>query len=143
GHVVEAGSPGRGVYQREERRFLLRDLEAEQRSAGRLRDLGFKTDASAPPGKPPLRVPAGRIPKAVPVLLAEGWSVEAEGKLYRSAGRFKMAVASGVDWFELRGEADFEGQTVRLPELLAALGRGERFVPLSDGSLGLLPEEWS
>ncbi|HEY4574861.1 MAG TPA: DEAD/DEAH box helicase, partial [Thermoanaerobaculia bacterium] len=140
--TVAAGSPGRGVYEREERRFLLRDREAEQRSADRLRDLGFKSDASAHPGEPPLRVPTGRIPKAVPALLAEGWSVEAEGKLYRSAGRFKLAVASGIDWFELRGEADFEGQTVRLPALLAALRRGEKFVPLSDGSLGLLPEEW-
>ncbi len=142
GRTAVAGAPGRGFYQREERRFLLRDLEAEQRSFDRLRDLGFKPDKYPPPGKPPLRVPAGRIPKAVPALLAEGWSVEAEGKLYRSAGRFKLAVASGVDWFELRGEADFEGQTVRLPALLAALRRGEKFVPLSDGSLGLLPEEW-
>ncbi len=75
-------------------------------------------------------------------LLAEGWAVEAEGKLYRTAGRFKMSVSSGVDWFDLHGEADFEGETVRLPELLAALRRGEKFVPLGDGSLGLLPEEW-
>jgi SNF2 family DNA or RNA helicase len=141
GHIMTAGSSGRGVYRREERRFLLRDLEAEQRSADRLRDLGFKLDKYASP-EPPWRVAAGRVPKAVPVLLAEGWSVEAEGKLYRSAGRFKLAVASGVDWFELRGEADFEGQTVRLPALLAALRRGEKYVPLSDGSLGLLPEEW-
>jgi superfamily II DNA or RNA helicase len=142
GRTVPAGSPGRGVYEREERRFLLRDREAEQRSADRLRDLGFKPDASSPPREPAWRVPAGRIPKAVPVLLAEGWSVEAEGKLYRSAGRFKLAVASGVDWFELRGEADFEGQTIRLPALLTALRRGEKFVPLGDGSLGLLPAEW-
>ncbi|HEY4564930.1 MAG TPA: SWIM zinc finger family protein, partial [Thermoanaerobaculia bacterium] len=141
GQTVMAGSPGRGMYRREERRFLLRDVEAEQRSADRLRDLGFKLDKYASP-EAPWRIAAGRIPKAVPVLLAEGWSVEAEGKLYRSAGQLKMAVASGIDWFELRGEADFEGQTVRLPALLAALRRGEKFVPLSDGSLGLLPEEW-
>ncbi len=142
GHEVPAGAQGRGLYQREERRFLLRDLETERRSAGRLQELGFRPDPSPPPDKPPLRVPASRIPKAVPALLAEGWSVEAEGKLYRSAGRFKMAVASGVDWFELHGEADFDGETIRLPALLAALRRGEKFVPLSDGSLGLLPEEW-
>lgn len=142
GHTVPAVSPGRGLYLREERRFLLRDPDAERRSADRLRDLGFKPDKYPPPGRPPWRVPAGRIPKAMPPLLAEGWSVEAEGKLYRSAGQFKLAVASGVDWFELRGEADFEGQTVRLPALLSALRRGEKFVPLSDGSLGLLPEEW-
>ncbi len=139
---VPAGAAGRGLYQREERRFLIRDLETERRSAGRLLELGFKPDAYAPPGKPPLRVAAGRIPKAVPALLAEGWSVEAEGKLYRSVGSFQMSVASGVDWFELHGEAEFDGETVRLPALLAALRRGERFVPLSDGSLGLLPEEW-
>ncbi|MFL6237479.1 MAG: SNF2-related protein [Thermoanaerobaculia bacterium] len=143
GHIVAAGSSGRGVYRRGERRFLLRDVEAEQRSADRLRDLGFKLDKYVSPEEAPWRIAAGRVPKAVPALLAEGWSVEAEGKLYRAAGRFKMAVASGVDWFELRGEADFEGQTVRLPELLAALRRGEKFVPLSDGSLGLLPEDWA
>ncbi len=142
GREVPAGAQGRGLYQREERRLLVRDLETERRSAGRLLELGFKPDAYPPPGKPPLRVPASRVPKAVPALLAEGWSVEAEGKLYRSAGVFKMAVASGVDWFELHGEADFDGETVRLPALLAALRRGEKFVPLSDGSLGLLPEEW-
>jgi hypothetical protein len=142
GREVPAGAQGRGLYQREERRLLVRDLETERRSAGRLLELGFKPDAYAPPGKPPLRVPASRVPKAVPALLAEGWSVEAEGKLYRSASVFKMAVASGVDWFELRGEADFDGETIRLPALLAALRRGEKFVPLSDGSLGLLPEEW-
>jgi hypothetical protein len=142
GREVTAGATSRGLYQREERRFLVRDLEGERRSAGRLRDLGFKPDSYAPPGKPPLRVAAGRIPKVVPALLAEGWSVEAEGKLYRSAGTFKIAVSSGVDWFELHGEANFDGETIRLPALLAALRRGEKFVPLSDGSLGLLPEEW-
>ena len=142
GHIVAADSSGRGVYRREERRLLLRDVEAERRSADRLRDLGFKLDKYVS-AEAPWRIAAGRVPRVLPALLAEGWSVEAEGKLYRSAGRLKMAVASGVDWFELRGEADFEGQTVRLPELLAALRRGERYVPLSDGSLGLLPEEWA
>ncbi len=148
GREVQAGSPVRGVYSREERRFLLRDPEAERRSAERLPDLGFRpdTDSLANPGSPrtspPLKIHPGRVPKAVSALLAEDWSVEAEGKLYRTAGRFKMNVSSGVDWFELHGEADFEGTTVRLPELLAALRRGQKFIPLSDGSLGLLPEEW-
>ncbi|MFL6194125.1 MAG: SNF2-related protein, partial [Thermoanaerobaculia bacterium] len=143
GVPVTPGAPGRGSYLREQRRFLLRGLETEQRGLDRLRELGFKPDRYAPAGKPQFQVPAGRIPKAVPALLAEGWSVEMDGKLYRSAGRFKMAVASGIDWFELSGEADFDGQTVPLPALLAALSRGEKFIPLSDGSLGLIPSEWS
>ena len=31
---------------------------------------------------------------------------------------------------------------VQLPELLAAIRRGENVVKLGDGSFGLLPEEW-
>jgi SNF2 family DNA or RNA helicase len=51
-------------------------------------------------------------------------------------------VSSGIDWFELHGEVDFEGQRAPLPQLLAAVKRGDRMVPLSDGSVGILPEEW-
>ncbi|HEX9943279.1 MAG TPA: SNF2-related protein [Thermoanaerobaculia bacterium] len=143
GREVPDGAPGRNLYLREERRLLLRDPGVERRHAERLREVGFRPPAKyAQPGSAPLRIAPTRVPKAVTALLAEGWTVEAEGKLYRSAGRFKMKVASSVDWFELHGEADFDGETVPLPELLAALRRGERFVPLSDGSLGVLPDEW-
>jgi superfamily II DNA or RNA helicase len=141
GHEIPATAPVRGLYQPEERRIVLRDLEAERRSAARLRALGVRstTDTST---EPSLRIPTTRVPKAVRALLAEGWTVEAEGKLYRHAGEFKLTVSSGVKWFELRGEADFDGRKASLPELLAALRRGERFITLGDGSLGILPEEW-
>ncbi len=139
---VAASAAERGFYEKEERRLLLRDLEAERQSASRLGDLGFKTSRDYYSGEPELHIVPTKVPKAVRTLLAEGWSVEAEGKLYRSAGQFKMDVSSGVDWFELHGEAEFEGQTIPLPELLAALRRGERFITLGDGSLGVLPEEW-
>ncbi len=132
----------RGFYLKEERRFLGRNFDAEQRCAARLADLGFKSAATVFSNEPALRIAPTRVAKTVHRLLAEGWSVEAEGKLYRSASQFKMSVSSGVDWFELYGEAEFEGQTIPLPELLAALRRGERFITLGDGSLGVLPEEW-
>ncbi|HEX4498205.1 MAG TPA: SNF2-related protein [Thermoanaerobaculia bacterium] len=144
GREVAPSSPQRGLYQPAERRFLLRDREAEARSDARLRELGFRPDpdpyASGPPG---LQIAANRIPGAVSTLLAEGWAVEAEGKLYRSPGRFKMSVSSGVDWFDLDGEADFEGQSVPLPKILEAIRRGARFITLDDGTLGMLPEEWT
>jgi len=143
GREVPAGTVGRGLYQRDERRLFLRDPEAERRYADRLMELGFRKTPSWASGEPPLRVTASRVPKAVRALLAEGWSVEAEGKLYRSSsGPFRMNVASGVDWFELHGGVDFDGETVELPALLAAVRRGDDFVPLGDGSLGALPEEW-
>ena len=142
GREVAAGAPDRGVYEPRERRFFLRDPEAERRSADRLPELGFRSAAHGPGQAPAMQISTTRVPKAVRALLAEGWAVEAEGKLYRSAGQFRLSVSSGVDWFELHGGAEFEGETVHLPALLAALRRGDGFVPLSDGSLGMLPEEW-
>jgi len=148
GRDVPASSGVRGVYEQETRRFLLRDRAAEERAQERLAALGFRPGAAEPPSREPfprepvLRVPPSRVPEAVRVLLAEGWSVEAQGKLYRSPGQFEIRVASGIDWFELRGDVEFAGETVGLPQLLAAIRRGEGFVPLGDGSVGLLPEEW-
>jgi superfamily II DNA or RNA helicase len=139
---VRAGVGIRGVYQKESRRFLLRDLEAEGKAMDRLAALGFRPADAEPSGEPTLRLAPTRVPQAVRTLISEGWTVEAQGKIYRSAGRAQLRVASGIDWFELHGEVEFEGQTVGLPQLLAALRSGESFVPLGDGTLGLLPEEW-
>ena len=130
-----------GVYQRGERRFLLRDPEAERNAMDRLRHLGFRLSVTAP-GKLSMSVPPARIPLVVRALLPEGWRIEAEGNLYRSPGAFQVSVASGIDWFEMHGEAEFEGESVGLPELLAALRKGEGFVTLGDGSLGVIPEDW-
>jgi superfamily II DNA or RNA helicase len=139
---VRAGAGRRGIYQKEERRLLLRDPEAERQAFERLAALGFRAGPVEPSGEPALRIAPTRVPKAVRTLLAEGWSVEAQGKLYRSAGRSNVRVASGIDWFELYGDVEFEGETVGLPRLLTALREGGGFVPLSDGTFGLLPEEW-
>ncbi|HET9226184.1 MAG TPA: SNF2-related protein, partial [Thermoanaerobaculia bacterium] len=134
-------SGGSGLYQRGERRFLLRDPKTEQASIDRLQHLGFRL-APSNPRQLSLSVSPARVPSAVRALLAEGWMVEAEGKLYRSANTLRVAVSSGIDWFEMRGQAEFEGESVGLPDLLAALRKGDGFVTLDDGSLGLIPEEW-
>lgn len=83
-----------------------------------------------------------QLPKVVPLLLKEGWEVEAKGVRMRTPGEFKLNVASGVDWFELTGECEFDGVRVPLPEILLALKRGETFIRLGDGSQGMLPSEW-
>jgi superfamily II DNA or RNA helicase len=142
GLEAPAGTGRRGIYQKEERRFFLRDLDAEDQAFTRLAALGFRAGPTEASGEPTLRIAPGRVPPAVRTLLAEAWSVEAQGKLYRTPGRTQVRVASGIDWFELHGDVEFEGETVGLPRLLAALRRGEGFVPLGDGSVGLLPDEW-
>ena len=49
---------------------------------------------------------------------------------------------SNTDWFDLNIEIDYDGQTVTLAELKKALNSNQEYVALSDGSLGMLPEEW-
>ena len=67
-----------------------------------------------------MQLKPAQLPKAVRELVSAGWLVEAQGKLYRQPGEFKLAVSSGQDWFDLNATADFEGKAVPLPRLLVA-----------------------
>ncbi len=144
GEIVASGDAGRYVIRAAERRALLRDTAAELGAAERLRQLGWRAPPSYAPAsdRSTLELPSSRLPQIVRELTAEGWHVEAHGKVYRSPGRFALGVSSGVDWFELHGTLEFGNTVARLPELLAAVKRGEGMVRLGDGSFGLLPEKW-
>ena len=76
------------------------------------------------------------LPTVVRSLVEAGWSVEAEGSIYQTAGTWRMDVVSGIDWFDVTGGVEFGDMTATVPELLVALRRGESFVRLGDGSRG-------
>ncbi len=139
---VEPWSTEAAVVDGERRTAWRRDVDAERAALARLQQLGVRrvTDWRSP--RPRLECTERLLPKVVRSLLPEGWSVEAEGRLYRRATAFALDVRSGVDWFELHGSADFDGISVPLPALLAAARRKDGFVALGDGTFGLLPEEW-
>jgi hypothetical protein len=90
----------------------------------------------------PLRIAQRRLPHLVERLVQEGWQVQAEGRVYRKPGEFALEISSGIDWFDVKGQLDFGPVVLPLPALLRAVRRRARFVPLGDGSLGMLPEEW-
>lgn len=145
GRVVPSAQAGKGFLEAGTHRYIVRDLPAERVADATVRGLGFRDPAkyyrdNFPPGA--LVVAPKKLPAIVRELTTRGWRIEAEGKLYRQAGKFEMNVSSGVDWFELHGAFDFGGQLVGLPKLLAALKRGENYVLLDDGSFGILPEQW-
>ncbi|HND51642.1 MAG TPA: SNF2-related protein, partial [Pirellulaceae bacterium] len=83
-----------------------------------------------------------RIEELVDLACAAGWVVVADGRVLRRGGAVRLSVSSGIDWFELKGTADFGGVTVSLPVLLAAIRRGEKYVRLDDGTQGMVPREW-
>ncbi|HEV3116342.1 MAG TPA: SNF2-related protein, partial [Gemmataceae bacterium] len=140
GKAIARGAMEAGVLDEKGRRLVLRDGAAEEEAVQRLQDLGFRPidyySAWA------FQLPPRKLPSVVHTLLQAGWHVEAEGKLYRRAGEIKIDVTSGIDWFELHGSVAFGDAVAQLPELLAALRRGENTVQLGDGSFGVLPEEW-
>ncbi|MEA2632566.1 MAG: hypothetical protein QOE66_2785, partial [Chloroflexota bacterium] len=105
-------------------------------------ELGFREskDPRVDPGT--MELPVKRLAQVTRDLVQAGWRVEAEGKLIRPASEFKLAVTTGIDWFELGGQVDFGGQELALPDLLDAARRGETMVTLGDGSMGMLPEDW-
>jgi superfamily II DNA or RNA helicase len=141
--VLDKDDPRRGVYQVESRRYILRDRNAEAAFISRLTEAGLKyVRPNHHERQSGWEVAPTKLPGVVRELVAEGWRVEAEGKTFRNPGKVKIHVNSGIDWFELRGSIDFGETTAKLPELLAALKRGDIMVKLDDGTYGMLPEDW-
>ena len=124
------------------RTIVHRDVAAEGQAMARLPLLGFRKSMDYRGDSEQYRIPIKKVPAAVRVLTSENWRVEVNGKSYRRPGAISIQVSSGIDWFEVNGEADFEGVNVRLPALLKALRKGENTIVLDDGTLGMLPEEW-
>src|SRR5262249_19365140 len=93
-------------------------------------------------GADEVQVGTSRLGEAVRALVEAGVRVEAQGKTYKKPGAVRLAFSSGEDWFEVRGQVDYEGAAVDLSTLLEAAKRGDTAVLLGDGTFGLLPEEW-
>jgi superfamily II DNA or RNA helicase len=142
GAIIPAGRTTPLAVSTELGLVIRRDPRTESAADVKLFELGFREakDPRLDPGT--LELPAKRMSQVTKDLVAAGWRVEAEGKLIRPAGEFKMALATGIDWFELDGGIQYGDHRVSLPDLLAAAQRGESMIELGDGSMGMLPEEW-
>jgi non-specific serine/threonine protein kinase len=54
----------------------------------------------------------------------------------------KIHISSNTDWFDARVDIVFGDQKVTIADVKKALANRQQFVPLDDGTLGVLPEEW-
>jgi superfamily II DNA or RNA helicase len=54
----------------------------------------------------------------------------------------QIHVTSGLDWFDAKVEIEFGEQRVGIAEIKQALQDKRSFVQLTDGTLGILPDEW-
>lgn len=142
GADVRASSNQWAIVQRDQNRCILRDRDKEELLWSQLRDHGFRRLIDQRRGGHDVEIPAKDLGRAVRHLVDLGWGVHADGKQVRQPGEMKFRVHSGIDWFELHADIDFDGAKAAFPELLSALSRGDTTIRLDDGSLGIVPEEW-
>src|SRR5262245_33639587 len=141
--ILDKADSRRGVYEAESRRYILRDRDFEAASIRCLTEAGLKyVGPNHYEKQSGWEIAPSKLPRVVRELIADGWHVEAEGKTFRNPGEIRMQVSSGIDWFELHGTVEFGETSAKLPELLAALKRGDNMVKLDDGTYGMLPEDW-
>jgi superfamily II DNA or RNA helicase len=142
GTMVRATSSQWAIAQRSLGRCILRNKEREEQCWLALVDQGFRRLLDPRRTGRDIEISARSLGPAVRNLVAAGWQVHADGKKVRQPTDLRFRVQSNIDWFELRADIDFDGRTIRLPDLLAAMARGDTTVRLDDGSLGILPEQW-
>ncbi|NOX18275.1 MAG: DEAD/DEAH box helicase family protein [Chlorobi bacterium] len=63
-------------------------------------------------------------------------------KVNASKPKVSFNVTSGIDWFDVTTEIDYDGAAVPFSELVAAIKEKKKYLKLSDGSSGILPNEW-
>lgn len=142
GTDVRGSSRRAVIVQRELGRALVRNRHAEQDLWRKLDEFGFRRLLDRRRGAHDVEISTRDLGPAVRQLIDENWQVQADGRDVRQAGPIQFRVNTSTDWFELQADVDFSGLNVALPELLAALSRGETTIQLDDGSMGILPEEW-
>mgnify|MGYP000214879391 FL=1 len=54
----------------------------------------------------------------------------------------KLYISSNTDWFDAKVEISFGDQKVSVQDIKNMLSNKQQFVPLKDGTLGVLPEKW-
>ncbi len=54
----------------------------------------------------------------------------------------KIFISNNTDWFDAKIDIHFGEQKVTVADVKKALANKQQFVPLQDGTLGILPEDW-
>ncbi len=138
----DADDPRAGHAERRPKRLVRRDLAAEGEHLAQLSELGFEALPNSEVSQASLQISHNRLLHALHQLSEAGWELEIEGARVRRPRASNLSLETGIDWFELEAEVDFEGERVGLPALLRALERDASAIQLGDGSLGLIPREW-
>ena len=143
--TISATMQSGSIIDKEQRQIIVRNQQCEAAAFSKLATLGFTSaNRSYYDVTPANAFKFPRLPfyGIVSTLLNANWIVEGEGALYRKPGAVSLSVTSGIDWFDLTASCEFDGKKIALPKLLAAIKKGDDFITLDDGTLGMLPNDW-
>ncbi|MDX2000202.1 MAG: DEAD/DEAH box helicase [Thermoanaerobaculia bacterium] len=124
-----------------QRQLVVRNAVLESAHLERLLALGFRSAVAYRSSSGRLEIAQRALPEAIRTLLGEAWEIEIDGTAYRPAEAPRLAVTSGIDWFDITADDEVPG-TVPFPLLLQALERGQSQVALPDGTVAVLPGDW-
>lgn len=80
-------------------------------------------------------------------LIALGYEIYGKEQLFNQRinpeePQLTVNISSGIDWFDLKGDVKFGDEEVPFDKIIDALKNHERFIKLSDGSMGIIPKKW-
>ncbi len=138
GLEIQPEDPRPAILDGEQWKRIHRNPEEERKHLQEAKKANLLTSESA------LQIPPSKACSALTALSDAGWTLRGRDKSTLKPVRFgKTSISSGSDWLELDGEVSFGEEIIPLPRVVRSyLQQGSRTIVLSDGSLGLLPEEW-
>jgi superfamily II DNA or RNA helicase len=134
--TVSYWDPGTALPSMEEKRIYVRNRTHEDQVFAKLPFVLLARDRDHIPV-----VRSQNLVEFVRSVLNAGLPVVVENRKVHEANDLQISVSSGVDWFDVEGEAGFSGRWVKFPAILESVNRGERFIPLPDGSMGMINDQ--
>lgn len=142
GTLVDLNHKDTAVYNKKENKAYIINREFHRKSIVFIYQSGIVLLHNDYYDKPVAKITKKQFVPLVKKLLENGWRVEGEKGVFRKPGTLSVNIKSGEDWFDLKAAFAYDNTYVPLPKLLSAIKKGEQYVILDDGTLGLLPEEW-
>jgi superfamily II DNA or RNA helicase len=85
-------------------------------------------------------IPVATIFPLIEKLLLAGWEVKLSNQAIRNSSSNAVSVASGIDWFEIKSEVQFDGEVIQIDKLIQAAKENKNFITFNNGkNLGIIP----
>lgn len=91
--------------------------------------------------------PLDFLTQSIPLLTGAGFEIYGQERLQSARLKpaepvLRVAISSGIDWFDIEAVVQYGDQSISLKDVLKAVRKGERYVKLADGTFGQIPQDW-